>query len=382
MAVELSRLYKEIYSDYEVRLLTKGCFDKKIEWIHLVENSEFANLLHSGVLVFNSGLNDEPENMRKSYIDRLISVHAGGLIVSLQENHEFSQELIDYCNEKEFPLFSSSWYTPYLKIMRRFSEILLDNERNEMNLIAAVKNAITHPDDEATYLQRFEQNRYTQNEDYVISIISSISPEIDYKIERMRAIEKTIQEFAPKNVLFEEKGNAILLTSNLQLSDLMKHFKILQTVYPTLHISIGSLVDSITCIYKSHQDAWTTYNVRTKAMQKNILCYDEIGAYQLISNVNDPDVLYPSFVNQTLGKLIKYDAEHHTDYMDVLKLYFENNCSITQTASESFYHQNTLKYKIKAIKEILGYDITTNNHRLNILLALAIMRLDDEAASE
>lgn len=29
MAVELSKLYREIYADYDVELLTSGCFGKK-----------------------------------------------------------------------------------------------------------------------------------------------------------------------------------------------------------------------------------------------------------------------------------------------------------------------------------------------------------------
>lgn len=45
--------------------------------------SEFTDLLHNDILVFNSTLNDVSEEMRKDYIDRLISVQAGGLIVSL-----------------------------------------------------------------------------------------------------------------------------------------------------------------------------------------------------------------------------------------------------------------------------------------------------------
>ena len=37
------------------------------------------------------------------------------------------------------PLFSASWKTPYIDIMRKFSEILLKNEQRETNLIASLK---------------------------------------------------------------------------------------------------------------------------------------------------------------------------------------------------------------------------------------------------
>ena len=41
MAVKLSSLYNEIYTEHDVRLLTNSCFDKKIGWVHMVENIDF-----------------------------------------------------------------------------------------------------------------------------------------------------------------------------------------------------------------------------------------------------------------------------------------------------------------------------------------------------
>ena len=97
--------------------------------------------------------------------------------------------------------------------------------------------------------------------------------------------------------------------------------------------------------------------------------------YQILTSVTDSETLYPAFIQNTLGKLIAYDQEHKTSYMQVLKDFFANNCSITQTADATFFHQNTLKYKIKNIKEILGYDITTNENRVKIMISLYLLEL-------
>ena len=40
------------------------------------------------------------------------------------------------------------------------------------------------------------------------------------------------------------------------------------------------------------------------------------------------------------------------------------------------FHKNTLKYKLAKIREILGYDITINENRMNIMLAFRIRKLD------
>ena len=172
MAVELKDLYAEIKPHYEVKLHTKSCFQKRIGWIHMVESGEFARSLYGDELVFNSGLNYISEEWLRDFIAALNYVHAGGLVVALRDGHLFSKETIDYCNEIKFPLFSASWDTPYMDIMRLFSEILLRNEQRDTNLVAALKNVIYYPKNEALYLNHFESNGFFRDMEYVIMILS------------------------------------------------------------------------------------------------------------------------------------------------------------------------------------------------------------------
>ena len=85
--------------------------------------------------------------------------------------------------------------------------------------------------------------------------------------------------------------------------------------------------------------------------------------------------IYPEFVNETVGELMKYDMENHTDYMEILEAYFENECSIIHTAQALYCHKNTLSYKLDKVKKILGYDILKNENRVRIMVAIYILRL-------
>lgn len=53
-------------------------------------------------------------------------------------------------------------------------------------------------------------------------------------------------------------------------------------------------------------------------------------------------------------KLWEYDKEHGTDYMQTLVCYCQNLCGVTETARASFLHYNTIKYRLKAIRELTG----------------------------
>ena len=97
----------------------------------------------------------------------LYDKHAGGLILGLPEGRKFSREIIEYCNELRFPLFSASWDTPYIDVMRRFSEILLRNEKKETNLVSALKNAIYYPNNLELYVKDFESNGFFQGMSFV-----------------------------------------------------------------------------------------------------------------------------------------------------------------------------------------------------------------------
>lgn len=370
MAVELYDLYKEIYTDYDVKLLTSSCFDKQIDWLHTIENDEFAYLLHGGELIFNSNLNFESEEVQKRYIDKFIEMNAGGLIVALEKGNYISDDLIEYCNQNRFPLFVTNWYTPFLEITRKFSTILLVNERNETNLIGALKNAIHSPMDETMYQSCFERNLLFRDMTYTISILGNISDASMHKL-----IRTSLQHSFKKGIVYEENNKLILLTTGYQPQQLIEVFKILKSKEPSLLASVGSAEYGHSRIALSYRHAQTTYNLIDKAFTQPILCYDDLGIYQLLAEVSNSEI-YESFHQKILGKLADYDIENSTNYMEILEKFFENECHLSNTADAMFFHKNTLKYKLAKIREILDYDILANENRMNIMLALHIQKMN------
>ena len=105
--------------------------------------------------------------------------------------------------------------------------------------------------------------------------------------------------------------------------------------------------------------------------------YDELGIYKILADIKEPSI-YPEFVKETLGALIEYDQMKHTEYMKILRAFFENDCSIMYTAQALYCHKNTLSYKLDKIKKILGYDILKNENRVKIMVAIYILRLGNE----
>lgn len=208
-------------------------------------------------------------------------------------------------------------------------------------------------------------------------LYKEIMPEHDVKLLTHGCFEKEVQRALKHTVFFEDKGILFVLSADYTCECLKEQFSVWNEKYKKIQIGIGTREKSVKKIYRSYKNAIVALGIARKLQWEGPCCYDEMGLYQILSNVKEPQVVYPEFIKETLGILYEYDQKHGTDYIDILKMFFENDCSITQTANATYYHQNTLKYKVKAIKEILGYDIMSNENRVKIMISLYLLQLGE-----
>lgn len=376
MAVELKSLYESVGSEYDLKLLTSSCFGKKIGWVHLVEREELIPLLHGDELVFNSGMDFKTEEWLRNFINLLVSAGASGLIISIWSGQSFSKEIIEYCNKIRFPLFSASLDMPYIDVMRKFSEILLENEQRETTLIAALKNAIYFPEEERLYLNHFERNGFFRDMPYTVIILSCYTYDTERGNERLKQMSEVIRYALRKSIVYEEKGRLIILGAGYLPSRLRKEFGKICRKDSNIYVGIGTTVSHIQDIHCSYENAYTAYLLTKTTIPKNFLSYEELGIYKLLADMREPDI-YLEFVEETLGALMVYDRNTHTQYMNILEKFFENDCSILRTSKALYCHKNTLNYKMNAIKEILDYDIMSNENRVRIMMSFYILKLGE-----
>lgn len=297
--------------------------------------------------------------------------------MSFREGETFPQEIVEYCNEIRFPIFSASWTTPYIDVMHLFAEILLQNEQRETNLIAALKNAIYYPENEGSYLSHFERNGFYRDMEYAVIILSCHTYDDEAGNEKLRNIERSMHFILGNVIMYEEKGRLTILAANCPLASIRNEFGRICGKDSNVYVGIGTRVNGIKEIHLSFEKAYTAYQLTKTAIRTNLLCYDELGIYKILADVKE-ETVYPAFVQETVGALMEYDKKNHSEYMKVLEEYFENDCSIMYTAQALYCHKNTLSYKLDKIKKILGYDILKNENRVKIMVAIYILRLGNE----
>lgn len=374
MAVKLVELYKEIEPLYDVRLVTKSCFGKVIEWTHIIENPAFIKLLHGGELIFSAGIQYSSVEWMIDFVERLMEADAGGLIVTFPDGDEFPQEVIDFCNEKEFPIFSAQWDTSYMEIMRLFAEILLKNEQRDTNLVSALRNAIYYPENEDTYLNHFEHHGFYRNMKYVMAVLSCNSYRTSEGNKRLKQIARSIQYSGYKQVTLEEEDRLIIMFVESGEGSVKEEFQKLCDSDRKVYAGLGTEVFRLQDLKESYEHAFSAYQLTKSAISTNFLVYDQLGVYKVLLDMKHPEI-GEIFIKEVLGELISYDEMNETDYMEILLAFFEHDCSILHTAEAIYCHKNTLNYKMNKIKEILGYDIMTNENRTRIMVAFYFMKM-------
>ena len=102
------------------------------------------------------------------------------------------------------------------------------------------------------------------------------------------------------------------------------------------------------------------------------MCYDELGHYALLNSILRKDEAALRYSQTVLGKL--YNDKDAEELVSTLSTYLDKNCSYIETSRALYLHVNTVKYRIKQIQERLSVDLSTQDGRCSIWLALSIDR--------
>jgi DNA-binding PucR family transcriptional regulator len=103
-----------------------------------------------------------------------------------------------------------------------------------------------------------------------------------------------------------------------------------------------------------------------------VLRFADVGLYRLLFDVEHIDRV-DEHVERWLGPLLRYDAAHHTQFVKTLTTYLTGS-GHQEAARALSIHPSTIKYRMRRIREILGFDFTQGEARFNVELAV---RLDE-----
>jgi sugar diacid utilization regulator len=125
---------------------------------------------------------------------------------------------------------------------------------------------------------------------------------------------------------------------------------------------------------KSYREA--QFALRLLRPGSRTLCFDDLGIFRLFGPTANPADL-EDLITRWLGSVLKYDRIHRSELVPTLSIFLECGGNQEQTAEALTIHRSTLKYRLKRIREISGYDLADPDTHLHLHLATRAWRALD-----
>lgn len=149
--------------------------------------------------------------------------------------------------------------------------------------------------------------------------------------------------------------------------------------FPKVHlaIGIGRPVEHLLQLRVSYREAAQAMLLEHRLRHNKPQAYANLGVYRLLLPLSDTNELR-AFADQILGQLIVDERAGKTHLLETLRVYFECNGNVAQTAKQLFIHRNTLLYRLDRVRDVGKVDLDDAETRLQLQLALRAYELTRE----
>ena len=380
MSITVSKLCANAQANYVMKLVAgKEGLGNYVRWVHLVENADVSLFLHGNEMVFMTGvgINDDGHLLR--FVEELIARRCSARVINTGKYiQSIPQSVKDCCYIISLPLFTVPWEVKLIDITYDFCHRIVTGEEIETALATALRNLIFSPENEAGYKSTLERRSYFPSSDYCVGVCGFSETELgDDELKKVAtsAMQKVLNTSGRQFSFFFQDKNLVTVCPDCKEEDVRKILSTFDTIFnsggegATLTCGISPSKQGYAAISDGYRKAVMAHKVAT-LHGENCVAYSDMGIYKLLVHIKDTSVLHEIY-GETLGTLEEFDSANGTDYMETLKCYLENDSSVQEVARITFVHRNTVNYKLRRIKEILGCELNYED-KLRLMLSFFI----------
>ncbi|WP_236783067.1 PucR family transcriptional regulator [Arthrobacter sp. QXT-31] len=140
-------------------------------------------------------------------------------------------------------------------------------------------------------------------------------------------------------------------------------------------MAIGGPSHDVTQLPRSYAEALRALQIRVHSIDPyGCTRYDQLGIYRILDMPGSETDL-SGYVEGWLGALQSNDARRGSDLVRTLAQYLDHGGNYDSTADSLAIHRSTLRYRLKSIRQITGFDLADPETRLNLHVATRAWRL-------
>jgi carbohydrate diacid regulator len=219
----------------------------------------------------------------------------------------------------------------------------------------------------------------------------AIEGDRDHKVGKVkREIKNALSSFYTKhrrNLVSYLGGNHFVIFKDMSSDPLayQEEFKkTLNTLFFNLKselrteitVGVGEFKPGLSGLRESFEEARTALRFGRQIWGNGqIYHYDSFGVVApLFSGVTEENI--------TFSKNIVENLATHPELFESLRIYFEDDLSLSKTAKKLKIHRNTLVYRLERIGEITGFDPRVFNEAFQLQLALILNKYSGDETSK
>ena len=380
MSVTIEDMLVISQEKYQMKLEAgRNAWSNSISWILLLEDVTIIRNFSGKELAVTTGLGFQTEEKLLRLAECLCEQNAAGLLINTGYYiHEIPQAVISFCDKNDLPLLTVPWDVYLADLIKDFSiRIFLQGSTDEQ-ISAAMIRAIEKPEEPGLYQNDLLPWFDTDGSFQVFLITTGTLDKMD-TVERRRLeyrIQLSITNITHNASFFYYDSCFVMIVNDVEeaaamqiIEDFLERARIRLPDYP-MFVGAGSRMADLSSLHISYLRAKAAVS---SALQdrKELVCFDQMGIRRLIWAVTDRSLL-EEMSTGILKPLIEYDRLHEADYVKTLELYLKYDESIQAVAAEMFTHRNTVMYRLKNIRELLGTDFRTPEEKLELRIACLI----------
>ncbi|GHV94817.1 transcriptional regulator [Spirochaetia bacterium] len=347
--------------------------DRLVTWPYYSELIEFGSWLTGGELIIFSGISlVEPRQHLERLVSECIRVSASGLLVFVHENHisKIDPDILVLCDKLSLPLFEVPWETKVIHLTKQISQFVMSRQLSATASYNILRDLLLNNTAQPEILREFNK----ENETYQIVYMGIKNLEIyfkenkilhesdigSFKLYMLRNAEKWFEaKQYPVKLSFID--TAVVLFIPVQYHGKAPAFSAfighMQKFNGLLSYFIGLSRQSqdIHLIRDKYLEARRAAEF-AQARELPVCSYAELGFSHLLFHFSNKKIL-EEYYEDILSALTCYTRENNSDLLDTLICYLRSDCNLNIAAKELFIHENTLRYRLKRIEEVLSLNL-------------------------
>lgn len=360
----------------------KKGWSNSISWVLMLEDPAIIHTFAGKELAVTTGLGFPTTQKLMQLLEMLVENHASGLIINTGEYiFEVPQEVLDYCNENDFPLLTVPWEVYLVEMIKDLSIRIFLQGTTDEEITRALIHAIEEPESPELYRKELLPFFDVEGQFQVVLFKTDGLAEMD-TVERKKLsyrLQIYLENITHNGSFFYYDSNFVLVMNDVSEKDFEEIVAgMIQRTKRRMpdtqvYVGAGSRVYDIMNLSTGYKRAKAAVAMARKA-EEDIVHFDEMGMYRLLYSVTDTKLLQ-EMSDDILKPILEYDKKHNGNYAETLEWYLTYNGSIQAVAEAMFTHRNTVIYRISNIKKLLGSDLETTEERFMYQMAYYIRNM-------